>query len=134
LSVKITLNVLAGIVRHARDVAPMECCGLLAGKDDLIDEYIRTANTRASEVTYQVDPIEHISAIKSLRVRGRSVLGAYHSHPRTAAVPSATDVAEAHYEGNFLYLIVSLGSEPPDIRGYRLTRQRLEAADFEAVP
>lgn len=132
LSVKITLNVLAGIARHARDVAPIECCGLLAGKDNLIDEYIRTTNIRASEVTYQVNPIEHIRAMKRLRVRGRSVLGAYHSHPRTAALPSATDVAEAHYDADFLYLIVSLVSEPPEIRGYRLAGGRLEAADFEA--
>lgn len=131
--VKITLEVLAGIARHARHVAPIECCGLLAGKDHLIDEYIRTTNIKASEVAYQVDPIAHIRAMKRLRVRGRTVLGAYHSHPRTAAVPSATDVAEAHYDGDFLYLIVSLGSEPPEIRGYRLVGRRLEAAEFEAV-
>ena len=47
-------------------------------------------------------------------------------------MPSATDVAEAHYDGDFLYLIVSLDSEPPEIRGYRLVGRRLEAADFEA--
>jgi proteasome lid subunit RPN8/RPN11 len=132
--VKITLNVLAGITRHARNTAPVECCGLLAGKDDLIDEYITTLNIRDSEVAYQVDPVEHIGAMKSLRVRGRSVLGAYHSHPRTAAEPSAADVAEASYGDGFLYLIVSLANEPPEIRGYRLVAGRLEAADFEVVP
>jgi proteasome lid subunit RPN8/RPN11 len=132
--VKITLKVLAGITRHARNTAPVECCGLLAGKDDLIDEYITTLNIRDSEVAYQVDPVEHIGAMKSLRVRGRSVLGAYHSHPRTAAEPSAADVAEASYGDGFLYLIVSLASEPPEIRGYRLVGGRLAAADFEVVP
>ena len=116
---KIQLNVLAGITGHARDAAPLECCGLLAGKDDLIDEYIRTDNVRASEVAYQVDPVEHIAAMKSLRVRGRVILGAYHSHPRTPAVPSATDLAEAH-DAALLYVIVSLRDERPDIRAYRL--------------
>ena len=106
----------------------------MRGKTDLIDEYIQTTNIKASEVAYQVNPIEHIRAMKRLRVRGRSVLGAYHSHPRTAAVPSATDAAEAHYDGDFLYLIVSLGGEPPEIRGYRLAGRSLEAADFETVP
>jgi len=132
--VRITLHVLAGIIRHARSDAPVECCGLLAGKDDVIDEYIATANVRHSEVAYQVDPAEHIAAMKSLRARGRGVLGAYHSHPRTAAVPSASDVAEANYGEGFLYLIVSLASEPPEIHGYRLQGGCLEAADFEVVP
>jgi proteasome lid subunit RPN8/RPN11 len=117
--VKIQLHVLAGIVGHARDAAPLECCGLLAGKDGLIDEYICTNNVRASEVAYEVDPVEHIAAIKSLRARGRLILGAYHSHPRTPAVPSATDLAEAH-DPELLYVIVSLCYERPDVRAYRL--------------
>lgn len=110
---------LAGIIGHARDAAPLECCGLLAGKDELIDEYICTDNIRASEVAYQVNPVEHIAAIKSVRARGRVIVGAYHSHPRTPAVPSATDLAEAH-DADLLYLIVSLCDDRPDVRAYRL--------------
>ena len=110
---------LAGIIGHARDAAPLECCGLLAGKDELIDEYICTDNIRASEVAYQVNPVEHLAAIKSLRARGRVIVGAYHSHPRTPAVPSATDLAEAH-DADLLYVIVSLCDDCPDVRAYRL--------------
>ena len=131
---KITLHVLHGMIRHARDVFPFECCGLLAGKDDLIDEYVRTHNIRESEVEYEIDPREHIAVRKSLRTRGSSVLGAYHSHPRTAAVPSAKDTAEAHYDQGFFYVIVSLECEPPDIQGYRLEKGKLIGSAFEAVP
>ena len=130
---KIQLHVLAGITGHARDAAPLECCGLLAGKDELIDEYIRTNNLRASEVEYQVDPVEHIAAMKSLRVRGRVILGAYHSHPRTPAVPSATDLAEAH-DAELLYVIVSLRDERPDIRTYRLKEGAFVEFAFAMVP
>ena len=111
----------------------MECCGLLAGKDDLIDEHIATRNIRNSAVAYQVDPVEHIAAMKAARARGRHILGAYHSHPRTKAVPSATDVAEAYYQDDFLYLIVSLVSEQADIRAYRPEGGRLEAVGLEVV-
>ena len=110
---------LAGIIGHARDAAPLECCGLLAGKDELIDQYICTDNIRASEVAYQVNPVEHLAAIRSLRARGRVIVGAYHSHPRTPAVPSATDLAEAH-DADLLYVIVSLCDDRPDVRAYRL--------------
>ena len=116
---KIQLHVLAGIIGHARDAAPLECCGLLAGNDELIDEYICTDNIRASEVAYQVNPVEHLAAIKRLRARGRVIVGAYHSHPRTPAVPSATDLAEAN-DADLLYVIVSLCDDRPDVRAYRL--------------
>jgi len=133
LTVKIQLHVLAGITGHARDAAPLECCGLLAGKDELIDAHIRTHNVRASEVEYQVDPVEQIAAIKSLRARGRVILGAYHSHPRTPAVPSATDLAEAH-DAELLYVIVSLCDARPDVRAYRLRGGTFVEISVVAVP
>jgi [CysO sulfur-carrier protein]-S-L-cysteine hydrolase len=133
VALKITRQVLDGLIAHARDEAPFECCGLLGGRGDLIDEYLRTRNVRASEVAYEIDPREHLAIMKGLRGRGRAVLGAYHSHPRTAAIPSATDVAEAHYERDFLYVIVSLEREPPEVRAYRLERNALIEARLEEV-
>lgn len=133
VALKITQHVLTGLIEHAREEAPLECCGLLAGEGDLINEYVPTRNLRASEVAYEIDPREHIFAMKSLRTRGRSVLGAYHSHPRTAARPSPRDIAEAHYETDFVYLIVSLEREPPDVRAYRLERDAMIEAPFEAL-
>ena len=130
---RIQLHVLAGIAGHARDEAPRECCGLLAGKADFIDEYIRTRNARASEVAFEVDPADHIAAMKSLRTRGRAILGAYHSHPRTPAVPSPTDLAEAH-GADFFYVIVSLAGEVPDIRAYRLLEGAFVDVPFVPVP
>ena len=130
---KIQLHVLAGIASHARGEAPLECCGLLAGTDGLIDEYICTRNIKASEVAYQIDPGDHFAAVKRLRASGRAVLGAYHSHPRTAAVPSPTDLAEAH-DTEILYLIVSLVGDWPDIRAYRLQDGTYIGVPFVPVP
>lgn len=121
------------MIEHARDSLPLECCGLLVGKDDVIEEHVRTRNVRESQVAYEIDPREHFAAMKSVRTRGRSVLGAYHSHPRTAATPSATDLAEAHYEGDFLYVIVSMEREPPDVRAYRRAGGELVAVSFESM-
>ena len=56
--------------------------------------------------------------------RGRRVVGAYHSHPRSAAIPSPTDRREAHPD--FVYVIVSLADpRTPDVRGYRLLGEEL---------
>jgi proteasome lid subunit RPN8/RPN11 len=132
LSVRIAAHVLSGMIAHARDDAPNECCGLLAGTADHVDEQIRTTNLRGSAVAYQVDPAEHIAIRKSLRQRGRRVRGAYHSHPRTPALPSATDVAEAYYGDDFLYVIVSLAGEP-DIRAYQRRDGTLVAVPVETA-
>ena len=134
MALKIALRVLDGLMAHARGEAPLECCGLLGGKADLIDEYAPTRNVKASQVAYEIDPREHIAIMKSFRARDRSVLGAYHSHPRTAALPSTTDVAHTHYETDFVYVIVSLEREPPDIRAYRLERDALVEVPFDAQP
>jgi len=102
------------IVTHARETAPAECCGLLVGIGETIAEAVRTKNVDVNPDRFEIDAGDHIRARRAARARGREVLGFYHSHPRSAAVPSAADRAEASYPGH-LYLIVSLAVEPPDI-------------------
>jgi len=105
--IEIPADVIAAMIDHARQDAPLECCGLLLGVPGRIDEGVRTRNVKASVKAYLIDPAEHLAVMKRVRAEGRAVLGAYHSHPRSPAVPSPTDLAEAHYE-EFLYVIVSL--------------------------
>jgi len=64
-----------------------------------------------------------------LRGGGGNVIGAYHSHPRSAPVPSPTDLEEAFAE--FLYIIAGPvdGSAHLELRAYRL-----QAGRFEDVP
>ena len=63
MALRITRHVLDGLIAHARDEAPFECCGLLAGDGEVIDEYVRTRNLRASEVAYEIDPRDHLAII-----------------------------------------------------------------------
>lgn len=125
--------VIEAMIRHAREDAPLECCGLLIGADTLVDECVRTRNARASETAYMVEPSEHFAALKRARLDGRAVLGAYHSHPRSPAIPSPTDLAEA-YDPDLLYVIVSLARRDfPDVRGYRLAEGNFVPAPLVPV-
>jgi [CysO sulfur-carrier protein]-S-L-cysteine hydrolase len=112
--------VIDAMIDHARRDAPLECCGLLAARDGVIDEAIPARNLEASSVAFLIDPADHFAAVKRTRIEGRDIVGAYHSHPRSPAIPSATDLAEAHYE-EFVYAIVSLAGDQPDVKAYRLT-------------
>ena len=110
------------IISHARETAPAECCGLVIGhkgpRGDAVTEAARTRNLSADPNRFEVHPEDHIRTRRTARSRGLEVLGFYHSHPRSPATPSATDLAEAAYPGD-LYVIVSLSVEPADVRLYR---------------
>jgi proteasome lid subunit RPN8/RPN11 len=113
-------GVLEAIANHARREAPHECCGLLIGRDDRI-ERAEPVRNRAGDPQrrYEIDPSDFLAVVKRLRGTPSSVIGAYHSHPRTSAEPSESDRAEAF--GPFLYLIAGpvTADVPPAIRAYR---------------
>jgi proteasome lid subunit RPN8/RPN11 len=126
VNIRIHETVLTTIAAHARREAPNECCGLLVGAGDLIDEAVATRNLLTHPSRYQIDPEEHIGLNRRLRGTARAVVGAYHSHPRTEAIPSPRDIAEAHYP-EFVWLIVSLAGDRPQFGAYRIT-------ESEAIP
>ena len=118
MGVEIPATVIRDMLTHAREEAPRECCGLLVGKGESVSRSVRARNLDATATRYLIDPEDHFAAIRAARVEGLEVVGAYHSHPSSAPVPSPTDVAEANNGSDFLYVIVSLLNE--DVRGYRI--------------
>jgi proteasome lid subunit RPN8/RPN11 len=107
------------VIAHARETAPAECCGLLVGRREEIVDAIPTRNIASDPLRFVMDPKDHIDGRRDARRRGLAVVGFYHSHPRSPAAPSATDLSEASYPDH-LYLIVSLAAEPPDVAVFRL--------------
>ena len=110
-------SVVADMLAHAREEAPRECCGLLVGTGDAVERSVRARNLDERPGRYLIDPQSHFAAIHAARSEGRNVIGAYHSHPASAPVPSATDIAEANGSSDFVYVIVSLASD--ETRAYR---------------
>jgi proteasome lid subunit RPN8/RPN11 len=106
-------------IAHARETAPAECCGMLLGTPDVVMEARPARNLATDPNRFLIDPKDHIDARREARARAFDVVGFYHSHPHSAAVPSETDLAEASYPYH-LYLIVGLAGEQPDSRLYRL--------------
>jgi proteasome lid subunit RPN8/RPN11 len=121
------------MVRHARETAPHECCGLLLGRADEIVEAVRARNIADDPATrFLIDPADHFAALRAARERGLEVIGYYHSHPASAADPSPRDVAEFSYRGH-LYAIVSLQAEPAEIRLFRFEDGNFRRVSFVTV-
>jgi len=114
---------------HARDELPNECCGLIAAQDGRAVHVYRATNAEASPVRYGLDPREQYQIMMEMEDRGWTLGAIYHSHTRSPAYPSQTDVNLAFYP-EALYLIVSLQDpEQPDLRAFRIVGDSIE--EFE---
>ena len=129
---RIRRAVVEAILEHARADAPLECCGLLIGSMEVIEESYPVTNVRKSPGAFEVDPAGHFAAIRKARSYGRRVVGAYHSHPRSAPYPSETDVKEST-DPALLHVIVSLAGDVPKLRAFRITDARVEEIVLDAV-
>lgn len=107
------------MIAHAQREAPDECCGLLIGNGNRVTESHPARNKVASHNRFQINPADHFVAIRKARAAGLQVLGAYHSHPASPALPSPSDLAEAS-EGAPVMVIVSLQAEQPELRAFLL--------------
>ena len=128
--ISISDTVREAIQEHALLARPSECCGLLSGVNGLITDIHPLRNDADKpETRYFATPGELFAAMRRIREAGQKLLGVYHSHPRTLAYPSASDVEMAFYP-EALYFIISL--EPQvDLRAFRIEDARIE--DVEIV-
>lgn len=109
------------LIAHAREEAPNECCGWVRGADGLVEEVVRARNARSSPYGYELG-FRDLMAVNELDDEGFEV-GVYHSHPRSAAEPSQTDINLANYP-HWTYLIISLEDEPV-VRAWRIADGRV---------
>jgi proteasome lid subunit RPN8/RPN11 len=115
------------LIAHARDEAPNECCGYLRAAGGRVEQVFRAVNDRHSPYGYELDH-RSLFAVNELDDDGFEV-GIYHSHPRSAAEPSQTDINLARYPG-WTYWIVSLDGEP-DVRVWRIADGKVEEEPLE---
>ena len=105
---------------------PNECCGIVASDDGAAVRVFRASNAEASPVRYSLDPREQYKITMEIEDRGWELGAIYHSHTRSEAYPSQTDVNLAFYP-DALYLIVSLRNpEDPEVRAFRIADERIE--------
>jgi proteasome lid subunit RPN8/RPN11 len=128
-SICITEAVRLAIEAHALKSRPAECCGLLSGRVEVITEIHPLRNeAETPETRYFATPEDLFAAMRRIRESGQILLGVYHSHPRSPAHPSASDVEMAFYPEAF-YFIISL--EPRvELRAFKIEQSRIEDVEI----
>lgn len=114
------------IIQHAREAQPREACGILAGKNGTVERIYQMKNVSdRPEDCYFMDSREQLKVVKEIRKLGLEMLGIYHSHPRSAAYPSARDVELAFYE-DAAYVIVS----QKEIRAFKIAAGKISEEEI----
>lgn len=114
------------IISHAKAEAPLECCGILAGKDGSVTHIYKMKNTENDPDKYFMEAKEQFAVIKDMRLKEIDMLAIYHSHPHSPARPSGVDINLAYYP-EAVYIIISLmDTAKPVIKGFLIKEGKVE--------
>jgi proteasome lid subunit RPN8/RPN11 len=119
------------MIAHAREDAPNECCGLIGGTPEEAQSIHRAENAEASPFRYSIAPRQQLDLMNRIDEEGRQVAGIYHSHTRTPAYPSQTDINLASGWPEAVYFIVSLEHpDAPVVNAFRIKGSKVEDVDI----
>lgn len=122
MTIEVTSGVLATLREEAALATPQECCGVLLGRGDRIEQVLPAANVaELPEIRFEIDPAVLLAAHKAARAGGLEVMGYYHSHPVGLPTPSATDREQASGDGRIWAIVAG-----EDVAFWRDTRKGFE--------
>lgn len=130
----LTPDVAAEVLAHARDELPNEATGLVSGAlaDGRATRYHPARNAVPSPLRYDVDPEDLVRIVFEIERAGEDLVAIFHSHTRSAAVPSPTDRRAAQYPGVY-YLIATL-TDPGALPASALRAWRIHGGHSFEVP
>ena len=129
---KISKGILEMIYEQAEAEAPLEACGYLAGKEDVITSHYKMTNVDKSETHFSLDPKEQFQVAKSVRANGSDLIAVYHSHPASPARPSEEDIRLAH-DSSIIYVIVSLENENRTCAAFTIKNEIVTPEPLEII-
>lgn len=109
--------------RHVAAQAPLEACGLLAGKQDSVETVLMVRNAEQSPVRFRMDAQDQYNAFEWIDTNGLDLVGIFHSHPSGPETVSLTDIAEAAYE--VVHIIWSRPKQTWIARGFWIEKEQV---------
>lgn len=124
------------MVAHARQDAPVECCGLLAKKDGDIVAVYRAENAEASPYRFSIGPKEQLRIQRAMDDAGEEWAGFYHSHTGSPAIPSPTDIRQmsTFFGPPYVHFLVGLKDpEHPEVRVWYIEDGERTEHEYEII-
>ena len=117
--------------RHVAAQAPLEACGMLAGKQDLVETVLRVRNAEQSPVRFRMDAQEQYNAFEWIDANGLDLVGIFHSHPSGPETASPTDIAEAAYD--VVHIIWSRPEQAWSARGFWIEKGQVTEVTLQVL-
>lgn len=119
------------IIEHSKSHAPLEACGLLAGKQDRVEEVLFVRNQAQSPVRFVMDPYEQLQAFNWIESNGLDLLAIFHSHPAGPETVSPTDIAEAAYA--VVHIVCFMKNGLWNLRGFWIEKGTVREVDLKIL-
>ena len=125
-------DIRAAIVAHARAEYPNEACGIIIGDRAAAAggralRFVPMRNAAASPLRYRIDDEQLLRLTIETDDADEAFWAIVHSHVRSPAVPSPTDIGQATIYRDPLYVLVSLSADEadaatgePSVRAWRI--------------
>lgn len=123
--IRVHRGLLDAVEAHCLRTYPLEACGLLLGRGDVIEEAFPGRNDAHSARVFTMAPSDVLAAERRAQVAGCEVVGVFHSHTHSEAFPSPTDVRQA-VDDRWVYVVVSLARVRAEVRAFRIRRGTVE--------
>jgi proteasome lid subunit RPN8/RPN11 len=121
------------MVDHAKREWPLECCGILGGKDKTVQKSFELRNAEESPVLYSMSPQEQMKVFEEMEKESMKMVAIYHSHPHTIPFPSETDVKLTFYP-DVSSIIISLKEEKnPVVKAFQIEEEAIYLEEIEVI-
>jgi proteasome lid subunit RPN8/RPN11 len=118
------------LVKYAQANQPYEICGFVGGKDFRAELLLPITNiAEHPETQFYMEPTEMFRAYKKLEQQNLDLLAIYLSHPKSAPIPSTTDIREAEIP-NVIHIIISLQNKIPALKAWQINSGKVQPAEL----
>lgn len=121
------------MIEHAKKEWPLECCGILSGKDKTVEKAYELRNAEESSTRYSMSPQDQLKVFEEMEKESMKMIAVYHSHPDTIPFPSETDVKLTFYS-EIASVIISLKEEKnPVVKAFRIDKEAIYLEEIEVI-
>ena len=131
--VQIPKEIYRRMIDHARRESPLECCGVLSGRDRSVERAFELQNAEKSPTRYSMSPSDQLRVFEEMEKESLEMIAIYHSHTHTIPFPSETDVKLAFYP-DISSVIISLKDEKdPVVKAFQISKEAIYLEEIEVI-
>ena len=131
--IRIPASIYQAMVEHARREVPLECCGILSGREKTVEKAFELRNAEESPVRYSISPLDQLRVFEEIEKESKEMIAIYHSHTHTLPFPSETDVRTAFYPEVSTIIISLKERNNPRVKAFLIGKEAIYLEEIDVV-